>query len=229
MRALLPLVAGALLLPALAFAAEEEPSDVPARRLSYSLGHQIGEDMRRQGIEIRPKALQRGVQDGLSGLAPEVEPERMQEILSGLKKRLALDERARKQQSLEGYRGEGREFLAANAKKEGVVTLPSGLQYQVLAKGAGKTPGPNDTVTVHYQGRTLDGAVFYDSHRGQGQPASFHVGAVIPGMGEALQRMREGDEWRLFVPADLAYGERGPLADRALIFELELISVQAGE
>ena len=228
MRTVFLLVAGALLLAPLGLGAEENPLDIPTRRLSYSLGFQIGEDLKRQGTELRPEALQRGVRDGLSGLAPGVDPQEMQEILAGLKKRLALDERAQRQKSVEGYRGEGREFLAANAKKDGVVTLPSGLQYQVLAKGSGKTPGPNDTVTVHYRGTTLDGAVFYDSHRGEGQPDSFHVGAVIPGMGEALQRMREGDKWRLFVPADLAYGERGPLADRALIFELELVSVQAG-
>ena len=228
MRTVILLVAGALLLPALGLAADEKPLDDPTTRLSYSLGHQIGEDLKRQGTEVRPEALERGVRDGLSGLAPGVEPQQMQQILVGLKQRLAVDERARRQKSVEGHRGEGREFLAANAKKEGVVALPSGLQYQVLAKGSGKTPGPNDTVTAHYRGTTLDGAVFYDSHRGEGQPASFHVGAVIPGMGEALQQMREGDKWRLFVPADLAYGERGPLADRALIFEVELVSVQAG-
>jgi len=228
MRTVFLLVAGALLLAPLGLAAEEKPLGGPTTRLSYSLGYQIGEDLKRQGTELRPEALQRGVRDGLLGLAPGVEPQQMQQILVGLKRRLAVDEGAQRQKSVEGYRGEGREFLAANAKKDGVVTLPSGLQYQVLAKGSGKTPGPNDTVTVHYRGTTLDGAVFYDSHRGEGQPDSFHVGAVIPGMGEALQRMREGDKWRLFVPADLAYGERGPLADRALIFEVELVSVMAG-
>jgi FKBP-type peptidyl-prolyl cis-trans isomerase FklB len=228
MRTVSLLVAGALLLSAPGLAAEEEPLGVPTTRLSYSLGYQIGEDLKRQGTEVRPEALQRGVRDGLSGHAPGVEPQQMQQSLAGLKQRLAMDEGAQRQKSVEGYRGEGREFLAANAKKAGVIALPSGLQYQVLATGSGKTPGPNDTVTVHYRGTTLDGAVFYDSHRGDGQPARFHVGAVIPGMGEALQQMREGDEWRLFVPADLAYGERGPLADRALIFELELVSVQAG-
>lgn len=228
MRTVSLLVAGALLLSAPGLAAEEKPLGVPTTRLSYSLGYQIGEDLKRQGTEVRPEALQRGVRDGLSGHAPGVEPQQMQQSLAGLKQRLAMDEGAQRQKSVEGYRGEGREFLAANAKKAGVIALPSGLQYQVLATGSGKTPGPNDTVTVHYRGTTLDGAVFYDSHRGDGQPARFHVGAVIPGMGEALQQMREGDEWRLFVPADLAYGERGPLADRALIFELELVSVQAG-
>jgi FKBP-type peptidyl-prolyl cis-trans isomerase FklB len=228
MRTVSLLVAGALLLSAPGLAAEEKPLGVPTKRLSYSLGYQIGEDLKRQGTEVRPEALQRGVRDGLSGHAPGVEPQQMQQSLAGLKQRLAMDEGAQRQKSVEGYRGEGREFLAANAKKAGVIALPSGLQYQVLATGSGKTPGPNDTVTVHYRGTTLDGAVFYDSHRGDGQPARFHVGAVIPGMGEALQQMREGDEWRLFVPADLAYGERGPLADRALIFELELVSVQAG-
>jgi FKBP-type peptidyl-prolyl cis-trans isomerase FklB len=228
MRTVFLQVAGALLLPALGLAAEEKPLGDPTTRLSYSLGHQIGEDLKRQGTEVRPDALESGVRDGLSGLAPGVDPDQMQQILAGLKQKLATEERAKRQQAVEDYRGEGREFLAANAKKDGVVSLPSGLQYQVLAKGSGKTPGPDDTVTVHYRGTTLDGAEFYDSHRGEGQPASFHVGAVIPGMSEALQLMREGDTWRLFVPADRAYGERGPLADRALIFEVELISVQGG-
>ena len=228
MRTVFLLAAVGLLLPRPGLAAEEKPLENPTTRLSYSLGHQIGEDLKRQGTEVRPDALESGVRDGLSGIAPGVDPEGMRQVLAGLKQKLATEERAKKQQAVEGYRGEGREFLAANAKKEGVVALPSGLQYQVLAKGSGRTPGPDDTVTVHYRGTTLDGAVFYDSHRGEGQPARFHVGAVIPGMSEALQLMREGDTWRLFLPADLAYGERGPLADRALIFEVELVSVQAG-
>jgi len=228
MRTVFLLAAGALLLPGPGWAAEEKPLGDPTTRLSYSLGHQIGEDLKRQGTEVLPDALESGVRDGLSGIAPAVDPDQMQHTLAGLKQKLATEERAKRQQAVEGYRGEGREFLAANAMKEGVVSLPSGLQYQVVAKGSGKTPGPNDTVTVHYRGTTLDGAVFYDSHRGEGQPARFHVGAVIPGMGEALQLMREGDSWRLFVPADLAYGERGPLAERALIFEVELVSVQPG-
>ncbi len=236
MRMVFLLVAGALLFPASKLVAEEKPVDDASTRLGYSLGYQIGEDLKRQGTEVRPETLQRGVQDGLSGLAPGVEPQQMQQILSGLKKKLTAEEKAQmqiavekmaqKQSAIEGYRGEGREFLAANANKEGVVALPSGLQYQVLGKGSGAIPGPNDTVTVHYRGTTLQGAVFYDSRGGEGKPASFHVGAVIRGMGEALQRMREGDKWRLFVPADLAYGERGPLADRALIFEVELISIK---
>jgi len=230
MRTLLPLAAAALLLAVTGSADDEKPAgDSSATRLSYSLGHQMGKDLKRQGIELRPEALERGLRDGLSGRAPEVDPEQMKTVLGALKKRLALDERAQKQQSREGYRGEGREFLIENAKKPGVVVLSSGLQYQVLTEGTGRTPGSNDSVTVHYRGTTLDGAVFYDSHSGQGEPASFHVGAVVPGMSEALQRMHEGSKWRLFVPADLAYGERGPLADRALIFEVELISVQTVE
>jgi FKBP-type peptidyl-prolyl cis-trans isomerase FklB len=228
MRMVFLLVAGALLLPALGLAAEEARLDDPPSRLSYSLGHQIGEDLKRQGTEVRPDALESGLRDGLSGIAPGVDPQQMRQILAELKNKVVVDQRKQKQKAVEGYRGEGREFLAANAEKEGVVSLPSGLQYQVLAEGSGRRPGPDDTVTVHYRGTTLDGAVFYDSHRGEGHPASFHVGAVIRGMSEALQLMREGDTWRLFVPADLAYGERGPLADRALIFEVELVSVQPG-
>ena len=228
MKTVFLLAAGAFLLPGLGLAVEEEPLDDPTTRLSYSLGHQIGEDLKRQGTEVHPDALEGGVRDGLSGIAPAVDPEQMRQILGELKNKVVANQRVQKEKAVEGYRGEGREFLAANAEKEGVVSLPSGLQYQVLVTGSGKTPGPDDTVTVHYRGTTLDGAVFYDSHRGEGHPARFHVGAVIRGMSEALQLMREGDTWRLFVPADLAYGERGPLADRALIFEVELVSVQPG-
>ncbi len=124
------------------------------------------------------------------------------------------------------YRAEGSEFLASNAKKQGVITLPSGLQYKVLEEGTGRSPGPNDSVTVHYRGTLIDGNEF-DSSYGNNEPATFQVGGVIPGWTEALQLMKEGAKWQLFIPPDLAYGKRGPLSDRTLIFEVELISINA--
>jgi FKBP-type peptidyl-prolyl cis-trans isomerase FklB len=114
--------------------------------------------------------------------------------------------------------------LAENATKEGVKTTPSGLQYKVIREGTGKTPGPHDSVTVHYRGTRLDGREFDSSYR-KNEPATFRVDGVIRGWTEALQLMKEGAKWQLFIPADLAYGERGPLADKTLIFDVELISV----
>jgi FKBP-type peptidyl-prolyl cis-trans isomerase FklB len=123
---------------------------------------------------------------------------------------------------------EGEVFLAGNKKKEGVVTLPSGLQYKVIKNGSGKKPKLTDTVTTNYKGTLIDGTEF-DSSFKRKQPASFQVNGVIAGWTEALQRMEEGAKWQLFVPSQLAYGERGagPIGPHAtLIFEIELISVQ---
>ena len=126
-------------------------------------------------------------------------------------------------------RDEGEAFLAQNAERDGVVTLPSGLQYEVLAQGDGATPRRRSTVVVHYSGTLIDGTPF-DSSYSRGEPSRFPVNRVIPGWTEALRRMRVGDKWRLFVPADLAYGDQGagPLIGpgSALIFEVELLEVR---
>ena len=126
-------------------------------------------------------------------------------------------------------RDEGEAFLAQNAERDGVVTLPSGLQYEVLAQGDGATPRRRSTVVVHYDGTLVDGTPF-DSSFSRGEPLRFRLDQVIPGWREALRRMRVGDKWRLFIPADLAYGDQGagPLIrpDSALIFEVELLEVQ---
>jgi FKBP-type peptidyl-prolyl cis-trans isomerase FklB len=123
----------------------------------------------------------------------------------------------------------GEEFLAANAKKEGVKTLPSGLQYLVLKEGTGKKPGPTDEVEVHYHGTLIDGSVF-DSSVDRGEPASFPVNRVIPGWTEALQLMKEGAKWRVFIPSKLAYQQRGSPPkigpNETLIFEIELLHVK---
>ena len=132
-------------------------------------------------------------------------------------------------QSRTDNRAEGEAFLAQNAERDSVVTLPSGLQYEVLAQGDGATPRRRSTVVVHYSGTLVDGTPFDSSHS-RGEPARFRVNQVIPGWTEALRRMRVGDKWRLFIPADLAYGDQGvgPLISpgSALIFEVELLEVQ---
>jgi len=128
----------------------------------------------------------------------------------------------------EENRAEGEEFLAENAEKEGVITTESGLQYEVIEEGSGESPAATDQVTVHYEGRTIDGEVF-DSSLERGEPASFPVSGVIPGWTEALQLMKPGAKYKLYVPSDLAYGPRGAGADigpnETLIFDVELISV----
>jgi FKBP-type peptidyl-prolyl cis-trans isomerase FklB len=129
----------------------------------------------------------------------------------------------------EKNKAEGERFLAENAKEEGVKTLQSGLQYKVIAPGTGKTPKASDSVTTHYKGTLIDGTEFDSSYR-RGQPATFPVSGVIPGWTEALQLMKEGARWRIFLPPSLAYGERGVGRDigpnSTLIFEVELISIQ---
>jgi FKBP-type peptidyl-prolyl cis-trans isomerase FklB len=153
----------------------------------------------------------------------------MSAILVGLKRKIETTQRQQKQQMAERYRAEGEEFLSANAEKEGVVTLPSGLQYKVIQQGKGSSPGPSDKVNVHYRSTLIDGTEFHSSYRGEGEPETLHVSGVIRGLTEALQLMREGARWQLFIPADLAYARRGPLADRTVIYEIELISIEPGE
>jgi FKBP-type peptidyl-prolyl cis-trans isomerase FklB len=214
------------------FAGEKVPVAEPGDRINYSLGYQIGGDLKQQGMTISPEALLKGIEDALAGTEPRLSSEEMNNILQALKKNIEnkqLEDRKLEQQNTkEQYRGEGRAFLAQNAKKKGVVSLPSGLQYEVIRGGSGRSPRPHDTVKVHYRSALLNGTEFDSSYRKKG-PAEFRVDGVIAGWTEALQLMKEGAKWRIFVPADLAYGERGPLADRTVIFDIELISVETGK
>ena len=195
-------------------------------RVSYSVGYQIGGDFKQQRMDIDPDAFLKGIEDALAETEPPLSPEEMRATLLEMKKKIQAEQRQQKQATVEQYRGEGREFLAANAKKEGVVTLPSGLQYKILREGTGRTPGPTDKVTVHYRGTLIDGTEFGSSYR-KNEPATFYVNGVIQGLTEALQLMKEGARWQLFIPADLAYGERGPVGERAVIFDVEFIMVES--
>ncbi len=197
-------------------------------RINYSVGYQIGGDFKKQGVALSPEALVQGVRDALAGAQPLMKPEEMRTTLVELKQKMAALEGQQRRAEAEKYRSEGREFLAANAKKEGVVTLPSGLQYKVLREGKGKSPTMKDTVTVHYRGTLIDGKEFVSSRR-DGQPATFVLTNSIPAWREALPLMKEGAKWQLFIPADLAFGKRGSLADRTVIYELELMSVKPAE
>ena len=197
-------------------------------KINYSLGYQIGGDFKRQGVQLAPDLLVKGIQDAVGGAEPRLSPQEMRKTLVELKKKVEADERKRRTEKSGKHRAEGEAFLAANGKKEGVVTLPSGLQYKVLAAGKGKSPGPADNVTVHYRGTLVDGTEFDSSHK-RNEPATFGVDRVIAGWKEALPMMKEGAKWQLFVPSKLGYGEQGSGSrippNSALLFEVELISV----
>jgi FKBP-type peptidyl-prolyl cis-trans isomerase FklB len=186
-------------------------------KVLYSLGYELGKDITRQELQLVPEVLLKGAEDGKSGARPLVDAGQRQAALKQIRQARAKENLAQSQA-----------FLAANEKKEGVQTLPSGLQYKVIQAGEGKTPGARDNVRVHYRGSLIDGTQF-DSSYDRGKPATFRVNQVIKGWQEALQLMKEGAKWELFIPPDLAYGERGrPRVippNSALIFEVELISV----
>jgi len=208
----------------------DEKTDLQNERykIGYSIGYQVGSDFRKIGIEILPEMMLRGIKDAQAGTSPLMTREQMRSVLVELKQKTDAEQEREKKAAVEGYRGEGRDFLAANAKKEDVVTRPSGLQYKILREGTGRQPTLEDIVTVNYIGTRIDGVEFDNTYRA-GKPATFTLDNVIPGWKEAIPLMKEGGKWQIFLPAELAFGERGPLADRAVIFEVELLSVQPPE
>ena len=195
-----------------------------ATKINYSLGYQIGSDFKRQGLEMSPEAVVQGMQDALSAAEPKMSADEMRATLIEVKKKVVADQKKRNVERELELLEKGKKFLEENAKKEGVVTTESGLQYKVIEEGTGKTPGPTDKVTVHYRGTLIDGKEFDSSHK-RGKPASFNLDGVVKGWSEGLQLMKEGGKAQLFIPQNLAYGQRGPLAHRTLIFDVELISV----
>jgi FKBP-type peptidyl-prolyl cis-trans isomerase FklB len=195
------------------------------QKLSYSLGLNIGANLKSQGIDIDPQVLARGISDVLSGTKPAMTEAEVRETLEAMQ----TDMKAKHDQASDTNKKAGQEFLAANAKKPGVVTLPSGLQYKVLKPGNGPKPKATDTVVTHYKGTLINGTEFDSSYK-RNEPAEFPVNGVIKGWTEALQLMPVGSKWQLFVPAELAYGQKGAAdvigPNETLIFEVELISIK---
>ena len=196
-------------------------------RISYSVGFQIGGDLKKEKTDIDSQAFLKGVKDALGGTNPDINPQEMNSMLVDMKKKIISRQKFEKLEMKEQRLGEGKKFLAENAKKKGVVSLPSGLQYKVINEGNGRKPGPTDEVTIHYRGTLIDGSEFVNSYR-KGKPETFYVNGVIPGLTEAFQLMKEGDKWQLFISADLAF-RRGMLANRTVLYVLELISVKSQE
>jgi len=220
------------LLPQAGMAGDPPGRPAPSDNASYSIGFQIGGDFRRQGMRLDPESVVQGIRDAQEGAKPLLSPQEMNRTLVELKRKVVAVQQEERKNSEAKNLAEGKRYLAENGKKKGVVTLPSGLQYKVLAEGKGRSPGLADTVTVHYKGTLIDGTEF-DSSYSRGKPATFPVNGVIAGWTEALRKMKEGARWQLFIPPNLAYGERGAGSrigpNATLVFEVELISVQAGK
>jgi len=198
-------------------------------KVSYSIGLNIGKDFKTQQLDIDADILALGIKDALEEKEPRLTEEQMKEVITSFQKDLVAKQQKVREEMAGKNKQEGEAFLKENGKKEGVVTLPSGLQYQIIEEGTGPSPGAEDTVTVHYRGTLVDGTEF-DSSYGRGEPVTFKVNGVIPGWTEALQLMKEGGKWKLFIPPSLAYGERGagPTIgpNSTLVFEVELVSVK---
>jgi FKBP-type peptidyl-prolyl cis-trans isomerase len=195
---------------------------------SYSLGYQFGQSLKAQGLDINMDVYTSGIKDALAGVKPLLSQEEINKTVSELQQRVAAARQKELKEKAEKNLSEGKVFMEANKKKEGVKTLPSGLQYKVLKEGSGKTAKATDEVTANYRGSFIDGAEFDSSYK-KGTPLTFQVDKIIPGWKEALQLMKVGSNWQLFVPPELGYGERsvGPIPPNAtLIFEVELIAIK---
>lgn len=211
-------------------AAGDEPAlkDEKAKN-SYAVGVDTGHRLKATPVELDPELVARGVRDALTGGKTLLTDEELKAVLAALRIELRTRQEQARKQLGEKNRKEGEAFLAENKTREGVVTLESGLQYRVLKAGDGKKPTAEDTVVCHYRGTLIDGNEF-DSSLGRKQPAAFALKSLITGWSEALQRMPVGSKWQLFVPPDLAYGERGSRGaigpNATLVFEVELLSIE---
>jgi FKBP-type peptidyl-prolyl cis-trans isomerase FklB len=201
-------------------------------KFSYALGmnqaKRMSEGLKKQSVPFDSAIFIRGMRDGFAGGKTLLTDDEAQAVMTEMQKQMHEQQQAKMAQAAEADKKEGDAFLAANKDKDGVVTLPSGLQYKILTAGTGPKPTTSDSVVCNYRGTLINGTEFDSSYK-RGQPATFPVTGVIKGWTEALQLMPVGSKWQLFIPADLAYGDRGAGADigpgSTLIFEIELLSI----
>jgi FKBP-type peptidyl-prolyl cis-trans isomerase FklB len=207
--------------------------DTNQQQVSYIIGRDLARNFAQQGLELDIDTLAAALKEGLSGQPSRLTQEQMQTAMQQLQEQLGGgmdddDDDATQNPNAMNNKAEGEAFLAENAQKPGVTTLPSGLQYEVLTQGTGPKPTLRSSVTTHYHGTLINGNVFDSSYQ-RGQPATFPVNGVIAGWTEALQLMPEGSKYRLYIPSDLAYGKRGAGRDigpdSALVFDVELLKV----
>jgi FKBP-type peptidyl-prolyl cis-trans isomerase len=198
-------------------------------KLSYTLGNNLGASFRENNMSLKPAIFMRGLQDGLAGSHSQLSPAEKQKVLTQYQHEMIAKIRDQVAQKAKMNNEASKKFLNANAKKSGIITTASGLQYKILKSGDGPKPKATDVVEVDYQGSLINGKVFDSSYK-RGQSAKFPVNQVIAGWIEALQKMPVGSTWMLYIPAKLAYGSRGmPMAgigpDSALIFKVHLIRI----
>jgi len=197
--------------------------------VGYAIGMDIGKNLKQQEIDIDIDVLSQGIKDAVNNQQTLITEEQSREIMMEFQRELMAKHSDRQAKKAEKNKIEGENFLNENKKKEGVITTQSGLQYKILQAGKGVKPQSNQTVTVHYRGRLLDGSEFDNSYK-RNSPATFPVDGVIRGWSEALQLMPVGSKWELYIPSELAYGENGMgqviPPNATLIFEVELISVE---
>jgi FKBP-type peptidyl-prolyl cis-trans isomerase len=198
-------------------------------KFSYALGMNLGANLHKQSVPVDPNIMARGLKDALAGGKTLLTEDEARAAITTVQNDMREKQQVKMQAAGEANKKEGEAFLAGNKAKEGVVRLPSGLQYKVLKEGKGPKPTATDSVVCNYRGTLINGTEF-DSSSKHGGPATFPVNGVIKGWTEALQLMPVGSQWQLFVPSDLAYGDRGAGGDigpnATLIFEVELVSIQ---
>jgi FKBP-type peptidyl-prolyl cis-trans isomerase FklB len=223
------LAAAIVLLLSFAAAAQDAPALMSDKdKLSYALGMKMAENFHKQGLDLDPAVFGKAFAESFNGGKTAMTDREMETLLAVASQQIRKKQAA--QQAVKGAAAqqEGEAFLAANKTKDGVVTLPSGLQYKILKAGTGDKATLNDTVVCNYKGTFINGTEF-DASEKHGGPATFPVKAVIAGWTEALQLMPVGSKWQLFVPSNLAYGANGPGEigpNATLIFEVELVSIQ---
>jgi FKBP-type peptidyl-prolyl cis-trans isomerase len=214
-------------------AAAAVPLKTRKEKFSYALGMNIGtgysQGLKKQSVDVDWNLIAQGMKDAAAGSKTRLTQDEAKAVLNEVQTEIQKQQQDKTQQAAAANKTEGEAFLAANKSKDGVVTLPSGLQYKILTAGAGPKPTASDSVKCNYRGTLIDGKEFDSSYK-RGQPATFEVGQVIKGWTEALQLMPVGSKWQIFVPSSLGYGERGAGAEigpnATLIFEVELLSIE---
>jgi FKBP-type peptidyl-prolyl cis-trans isomerase FklB len=216
----------------MAYGAENQALESEKDKTSYAVGVNLAREFQKQTYDLNPAFFAKGFQDAFSGSKILLGDDEMATLLVAFQQRVMQKQVEAQMAAGDKNKKEGEAFLAANKTKKGVKTTASGLQYKVLKEGAGKTAKADDSVTTHYRGTLIDGTEFDSSYK-RNEPATFPVNGVIAGWSEALQMMKAGAKWQLFIPPDLAYGARGAgeaIGPHAvLIFEIELLSIDAGE
>jgi FKBP-type peptidyl-prolyl cis-trans isomerase FklB len=205
------------------------PFTTDKEKASYAIGLNIGASLKHDGLDVDPNIVSQGLKDALTGAKSQISEAEAQDAMTKLRTQVMAKKQEEMAKAGEGNKQAGDQFLAANKAKEGVVTLPDGLQYKILKAGTGPKPKASDSVTVNYRGTLVDGTEFDSSYK-RGQPETLGVGQVIKGWTEALQLMPVGSKWQLVLPPDLAYGANGAGGvigpNATLVFDIELISIK---